>query len=193
MPINLSIRLIQLIKLLRPPLVLSSGTLPLHSSQKFYHRPRRRRIFDKGTFSEGATFSLTDWLVHVSKEVIAKNFQIDISHLDEIPEKEHYLFKGIPTSLFPEKTHANVCCMVAPPPADNIEEDMVVPNDTPEPYTYAWSKVQGIQKPGGSIKYSDTRTFQVSRSISTTEVTVEVGGMRCVHSNSPRSLNSINC
>ena len=130
-------------------------------------------IFDKGTFSEDATFSLTDWLVHVSKEVIAKNFQIDISHLDEIPEKEHYLFKGIPTSLFPEKTHANVCCMVGPLPADNFEEDMVVPNDIPEPYTYASSKVQGIQKPGGSIKYSDTRTFKVSRSISTAEVTVE--------------------
>ena len=101
-------------------------------------------------------FSLTDWLAHVPKEVIAKNFQINMSDLDEIPEKELHLFKGIPTSLFPEKTHANVCCMVGPLPADNIEEDMVV---IPEPYIYALSKVQGIQKPGGSIKYADMRTF----------------------------------
>lgn len=70
--------------------------------------------------------------------------------------------------------------MVAPLPADNIEDDMVVPNNTPEPYTYAWSMVQGIQKPGGSIKYADTRTFKVSKSIGAAEVAVEVGGMRCV-------------
>ena len=78
------------------------------------------------------------------------------------------------------KVRADVCWVVAPLPADNIEDDMVVPNNTPEPYTYAWSMVQGIQKPGGSIKYADTRTFKVSKSIGAAEVTVEVGGMRCV-------------
>lgn len=75
--------------------------------------------------------------------------------------------------------------MLAPPPSDNIEDDMVVPNDTTEPYTYAWSKVQGIQKPGGSIKYADTRSFNVSKTISAAEVTVEVGGMRYVDSYCP--------
>ena len=57
-------------------------------------------IFDKGTFSEDATFSLTDWLAHIPKEVIAKNFQLDISDLDEIPDKELYMFKGCPQLSF---------------------------------------------------------------------------------------------
>lgn len=35
---------------------------------------------------------LTDWLAHVPKEVLAKNFQTDISAFDEIPGKELYIF-----------------------------------------------------------------------------------------------------
>jgi hypothetical protein len=35
---------------------------------------------------------VTDWLVHVPKEVIAKNFQLDITAFDHIPSKELYIF-----------------------------------------------------------------------------------------------------
>lgn len=50
-------------------------------------------VFDSGTFSEDATFLLTDWLAHVPKEVLAKNFGIpDLSAFDHIPERELYIF-----------------------------------------------------------------------------------------------------
>jgi hypothetical protein len=50
-------------------------------------------IFDSGYFSEDATFLLTDWLAHVPKGVLAKNFGIqDLHAFDHIPEKELYIF-----------------------------------------------------------------------------------------------------
>ncbi|KAJ7468012.1 putative oxalate decarboxylase/oxidase [Mycena latifolia] len=64
------------------------------------------------------------------------------------------------------------------PPPDGVESDMVVPNTTPNPYTFALSKVVGTKKPGGTIKVVDSRTFNVAQAISAVEVTVEVGGMR---------------
>ena len=120
-------------------------------------------VFDSGSFSEDATFLLTDWLAHVPKEVIAKNFQIDISAFDHIPDKQLYVFPGIP------------------PPAD-VDEDKVIPNNTPEPYTFALSKVNATQHSGGSMKIVDTRTFKVSKTICAVEVRVEAGGMRCCSS-----------
>lgn len=119
-------------------------------------------IFDNGSFSEDDTFLLTDWLAHVPKEVLAKNFQVDISAFDHIPAHELYIFPS------------------APPPED-VTADMVVPNDTPLAYTYPFSKVNGTQESGGSFKVVDTRTFPAATTISAADVLVEVGGMRELH------------
>ncbi|EIW78587.1 Bicupin oxalate decarboxylase oxidase [Coniophora puteana RWD-64-598 SS2] len=119
-------------------------------------------IFDSGSFSEDSTFLLTDWLAHVPKEVIAKNFQVDISAFDHIPAEELYIFPS------------------APPP-ENLESDLVVPNDTPIPYTFALSKVNSTKASGGSFKVVDSTTFNASTTIAAAEVEVEVGGMRELH------------
>ncbi|KAF5379116.1 hypothetical protein D9615_005870 [Tricholomella constricta] len=119
-------------------------------------------IFDSGTFSEDSTFLLTDWLAHVPKSVLAKNFGIkDLTVFDHIPEKELYIF---PSS----------------PPPDDPKSDMAVPNDTPNPYTFLLSKVVPTGQPGGSSKIVDSRTFKVAEKISAVEVVVEVGGMRYI-------------
>jgi oxalate decarboxylase/phosphoglucose isomerase-like protein (cupin superfamily) len=89
-------------------------------------------------------------------EVIAKNFQVDISAFDHIPSKELYIFP-------------------APLPPDNVKDDMVVPNNTPEPYTFALSKMNVTKLDGGSVKIVDSTTFKVSKTIAAAEVTVEVG------------------
>ncbi|KAG1823517.1 putative oxalate decarboxylase/oxidase [Suillus subaureus] len=119
-------------------------------------------IFDSGSFSEDSTFLLTDWLAHVPKEVIAKNFQVNISAFDHIPSRELYIFPS------------------TPPPV-NVESDMVVPNDTPMPFTFAMSQVNATQGPGGTYKVVDSRTFPVATTVCSAEVTVEVGGMRELH------------
>ena len=57
---------------------------------------------------------------------------------------------------------------------------MVVPNDTPLPFTYKFSAVKPVTMPGGSVKVVDSSTFKISQQISAVEVVVEVGAMRFV-------------
>ena len=50
-------------------------------------------VFDSGTFSADSTFLLTDWLAHVPKGVLAKNFGFkDLTTFDHIPTEELYIF-----------------------------------------------------------------------------------------------------
>ena len=53
-------------------------------------------VFDSGTFSEDTTFLLTDWLAHVPKHVLAKNFGkgTDVSAFEHIPKEALYIFRG---------------------------------------------------------------------------------------------------
>ncbi|KAF8548081.1 putative oxalate decarboxylase/oxidase [Imleria badia] len=119
-------------------------------------------IFDNGAFSEDSTFLLTDWLAHVPKEVIAKNFQVDMSAFDHIPSRELYIFPSTP-------------------PLEDIYSDMVIPNNTPLNYTFPLSKLPVTNAPGGTYKVIDTRLFPASTTICAAEVIVEVGGMRELH------------
>lgn len=121
-------------------------------------------IFDEGTFSEDGTFLLTDWLAHVPKSVLAKNFGLDndLQAFDHIPASELYIFPGTP-------------------PPENINDDMVVPNDTPQPFTFAFSKVVPEKKMGGTVKVVDSRSFSVANKIAAAEVEIEVGGIRELH------------
>jgi len=48
---------------------------------------------------------VTDWLAHVPKEVIAKNFQLNITAFDHIPSKELYIF---PSSAYPVEDLAHL-------------------------------------------------------------------------------------
>ena len=50
------------------------------------------KVFDDGNFSEDSTFLLTDWMAHVPKEILAKNFHVNTSAFDHIPSKELYIF-----------------------------------------------------------------------------------------------------
>lgn len=68
--------------------------------------------------------------------------------------------------------------LLAIPPPDDPKEDMVIPNNTPIPYTFKLSKVPATQKPGGTVKIVDSRTFNASKTIAAAEVTIEPGAMR---------------
>src|SRR4051812_40821096 len=47
-------------------------------------------IFDNGYFSEFGTFSITDWLGHAPKALLAKNFGLPEATFENIPKKEVY-------------------------------------------------------------------------------------------------------
>src|SRR5438309_8603382 len=51
-------------------------------------------IFDNGYFSEFGTFSITDWIGHSPKPLLAKNFGIPESAFDGFPQKEVYFAQG---------------------------------------------------------------------------------------------------
>jgi oxalate decarboxylase len=51
-------------------------------------------IFDNGYFSEFGTFSITDWIGHTPKHLLAKNFGLPESTFDSFPKEEVYFAKG---------------------------------------------------------------------------------------------------
>nr|BAQ25799.1 oxalate decarboxylase 4 [Grifola frondosa] len=153
-------------------------------------------VFDNGAFSEDSTFlvrhiynltlygyshglQLTDWMAHVPKEVIAKNFQVNISAFDHIPGSELYIF---PSCMSPS-TIAGVALDYTPtaPPPDNAQAPEDPQGQVPSPFIFRMSQVSATQLSGGSVKVVDSTTFQVSTSIAVAEVTVEPGAMREMH------------
>ncbi|QRV73697.1 oxalate decarboxylase [Ceratobasidium sp. AG-Ba] len=118
-------------------------------------------VFDQGDFSEDSTFSVTDWMAHIPKEVLSRNFKVNASAFDHIPSRELYM---IPSAV--------------PPEDDAVESPQGV---STVPYSFAASKVNATKVQGGSVKVVDSRTFKVSKTIAMAEVTVEKGGMRELH------------
>jgi len=104
---------------------------------------------------------LTDWLSHVPKSVIAKNFKTSISAFDKLPGEELYIFPGVP-------------------PADNQQIPTSPQGTVPEPFSFAFSNVPVTQYEGGSVKIADSRLFKIS-TLAVAEVTVEPGAMRELH------------
>ena len=51
-------------------------------------------VFDNGYFSEFGTFSISDWIGHAPKELLAKNFGLPASTFDRFPNKKSISLKG---------------------------------------------------------------------------------------------------
>ncbi|PSR75577.1 hypothetical protein PHLCEN_2v9057 [Hermanssonia centrifuga] len=110
----------------------------------------------------GIFLQLTDWLAHVPKEVLAKNFQTDIAAFNHIPSQELYIFPSVP-------------------PADDQQPPVSPYGQPPEPYTYEFSKVPATQLQGGTVKIADSTTFKVAKTLAVAEITIEPGAIRELH------------
>ncbi|RDX57416.1 Bicupin, oxalate decarboxylase/oxidase [Lentinus brumalis] len=117
-------------------------------------------VFDNGEFNE--LIWLTDWLVHVPKEVLAKNFHMSEAAFDRIPGQELYIFPGAV-------------------PSDNQQAPQSPDGTTPEPYTFDFASMKPTQYPWGTVKVADSRNFKVAKTIAVAEVTVLPGAMRELH------------
>ncbi|KAI0340405.1 oxalate decarboxylase [Trametopsis cervina] len=119
-------------------------------------------VFDDGNFSEDSTFLVTDWLAHIPKEVLAKNFKTDMSAFNGIPGEQLYIFPA-----------------AAPGPDSDAPSS---PQGTSsQPYTFKASEMNATQLDGGSVKIVDSNTFAVSKTIAMAEVTVQPGALRELH------------
>ncbi|KAF7790294.1 hypothetical protein EIP86_001248 [Pleurotus ostreatoroseus] len=119
-------------------------------------------VFPDGDFSEDSTFLLTDWTAHIPKDVLAKNFQTNITAFDKIPGSELYIFPS-----------------ESPDPNATAVEDPA--GQVPSPFAYRFSQEPFTQAQGGSLKYADSSKFNVSTQIAVAEVHVAPGAMRELH------------
>lgn len=120
-------------------------------------------VFDDGSFSENATFLLTDWFHHTPKSVLAKNFGLPEKAFDDVPKHELYMFR-------------------APAPGPLATDLVASPNGAvPQSFSYRLSQQEPIQAAGGRVRIVDSSNFPVSKTVAAALVEVEPGGMRELH------------
>lgn len=119
-------------------------------------------VFDDGYFSEDETFLLTDFLAHMPKEVIAKNFQVAESAFAHIPEKELYIFQSkVPGPLSKDRMAGN--------------------GPMPMKMSHRMLAQKPIKTKNGAVRITDSTVFPASKTISAALVEIEPGGMRELH------------
>src|SRR5580698_2120349 len=120
-------------------------------------------IFDNGYFSEFGTFSITDWLGHTSKALLAKNFGVPESTFDKFPKEEVYFARG---AIPPEKQTIPLQGVKLPP---------------------ATHKFQLLAEPphrvfqGGREWRVDSSRFPISQTVTGVILDLEPGALRELH------------
>jgi oxalate decarboxylase len=120
-------------------------------------------IFDNGYFSEFGTFSITDWIGHTPKPLLARNFGLPESTFDGFPKKEVYFAKG----AIPPQT-------AAPP----------LGGPKPPPQTHKWRLLANdprVNNKGGKLWLVDATKFPISKTIAGAVMELEVGALRELH------------
>lgn len=139
-----------------------------HSIQATHEGVEFLLVFDQGTFSEDDTDLVTELFLRNPREVLAKNFQTDISTFDDLPEQK-YIFNGTPLNQSLEDAIAEVNG-----PAGLIPRDQY--------YSYHLSQQAPLEIPGGgSVKIADPTVFPIASNFSMAIFSIEPGAMREIH------------
>ncbi len=120
-------------------------------------------IFDNGYFSEFGTFSITDWMGHTPKELLAKNFGLPASAFDSFPKDEVYFARG---KVPPEKAAAPLQGNKFPPLTHKYELLSQPPHSTFK---------------GGREWRVDASRFPISKTVTGVILDLEPGGLRELH------------
>ncbi|WP_199180257.1 cupin domain-containing protein [Verrucosispora sp. ts21] len=134
-----------------------------HYIQAFEEGMEFLLVFDDGCYSEDATFQLTDFLAHVPRSVIAKNFGWTEEQMRNLPEREKYMFHG----------------QVPPPLA---EQRVFSPTgDVPRTFKHAFLSQTPERFEGGSVRIADSTNFAAATTTTVAMVELEPGAMRELH------------
>ncbi len=123
--------------------------------------------FDDGHFSEYDTVLLSDFVEHIPRDILAKNFGVQQSDLAVLPKQPLYIFQApVPqTSLDEARRQA----------AGNL-------GLSPETFTFHMSGMVPTHKNKfGEVRIVDSRNFKVNNAVAMAHVTVHPGGMRELH------------
>lgn len=123
-------------------------------------------VFDDGGFSENETFLITDWFNHTPRDVLAANFGVAESAFADLPTDiahTRYMFDG-----------------KVPPPLDQ-DAPPYPAEEPPKSYTWHMHAQVPTKAPGGQVRITDSRNFNVSERIAAALVEIEPGGMRELH------------
>jgi oxalate decarboxylase len=120
-------------------------------------------ILDNGYFSEFGTFSISDWIGHTPKPLLAKNFGVPESTFDGFPEKEVYFAHG---ELPPAKPAAPLA------------------GKHPGPRTHKYRLLADdprVSNKGGRLWVVDSSKFPISRTITGAILELDPGALRELH------------
>ncbi|AGA31505.1 cupin domain-containing protein [Singulisphaera acidiphila] len=120
-------------------------------------------IFDNGYFSEFGTFSITDWIGHVPKPLLAKNFGLPESAFDGFPKEEVYFARG---AVPPEEPASPLRGYKLPPLTHKYELLAQTPH--------------GIFK-GGREWRVDSSRFPISKTVTGVILDLDPGALRELH------------
>jgi oxalate decarboxylase len=120
-------------------------------------------IFDNGYFSEFGTFSITDWVGHTSKALLAKNFGVPEAAFDSFPKEEVYFARG--------KT---------PPEKETVPlQGWKLPPETHKYRMLAQPPLRVFK--GGREWRVDSSRFPISRTVTGVILDLEPGALRELH------------
>lgn len=120
-------------------------------------------LFDKGSYSEDNTFSISELFSHIPKDVLSANFGCDESAFDDIPEKEVYIVDGGDPGPIESQTVKS--------PYGKV----------PNTYKHELINVDPIISDGGTIKILDNSNFPACTTTAAALVEIEPGAMREIH------------
>ncbi|WP_378948950.1 cupin domain-containing protein [Mesorhizobium sp. ANAO-SY3R2] len=120
-------------------------------------------IFDNGYFSEFGTFSITDWMGHAPKPLLAKAFGMPEGAFDAFPKEEVYFARG---PLPPEDAAAPLQGWKLPPETHK--------------YRLLAQAPHGVY-PGGREWRVDSGRFPISKTITGVVLDLEPGALRELH------------
>jgi oxalate decarboxylase len=119
-------------------------------------------FFDNGDFNEDETFLLSDFLAHIPRDVIAKNFEVPEKAFANIPREELYIF---PSEV----------------PGPLAKDRVIGAGAVPKSYSHRLMDQEPVKTKGGRVRIVDSTVFPATTTISAALVEVEPGGMRELH------------
>src|SRR5262245_242340 len=120
-------------------------------------------IFDNGYFSEFGTFSISDWVGHVPKALLARNFGLPESTFDGFPKEEVYFAKG---AVPPDRAAGTL----GPAPPSRL--------------THKWQLLKNdpvVDNKGGKMWRVDSTKFEISKTMTGAILDLEPGALRELH------------